>query len=167
MKRNRRNRRTSGTSIPPIDFDDLHNLELDLERQLAAAAKKSASNPDSPSLHKAYKKAYLYACLMPVFGFVPSVMTFISKRGDRQQQQVSKVSLILLAAWLLIYAGSGAVGSGAEGVQVTSQLLQGTLSSFYFGVSVWLMYRLAKGKQVDLPWQAEPDQELHNHDKIH
>jgi hypothetical protein len=62
MKRNRRNRRTSGTSIPPIDCDNLHNLELDLERQLAAAAKKSASNPDSPSLHKAYKKS-LPVCL--------------------------------------------------------------------------------------------------------
>ncbi|AFY69426.1 hypothetical protein Pse7367_1129 [Thalassoporum mexicanum PCC 7367] len=150
MRRSKRNRR------PPSRSIDWDKFEQNSDRSNRADAQ---SENDSPSLSKAYKKAYLYACLMPVFGFVPAAMTFIGKRGDRQQREVSKVSLSLLVAWLLVYAGSGAIGANPEGVQVTSQLIQGSLSSLYFGISVWLMYRLAKGKQVVLPGQGqdEPD----------
>jgi len=93
------------------------------------------------------QKAFMYSCLIPVFGLIPSVMALISDRGSQQLKNTAQVAVVMVVGWLIISAALGQDQS-----QVTTSLLQGTFTSAYFVASIYLMRRLSKGKQVSLPF---------------
>jgi hypothetical protein len=87
------------------------------------------------------QKAFMYSCLIPVFGFVPSVMALLSDRGSKQLKNTAKGSVIMVLVWLLVSATLG-----QNDHQVTTDLLKGTFTSVYFVASIYLMRRLSKGQ---------------------
>lgn len=79
----------------------------------------------------------MYACLVPVFGMVPAVITLVS---DRPSQKLKDVAVVAIMAGLLWGAGTAN----------SQELVKGSLSSVYFIVNIYLMWRLAQGKKVSL-----------------
>ena len=53
-----------------------------------------------------------------------------------------------MITWALAYSSMGS----ADGVQVTTELLKASLSSGYFAVCMYLMYRLYRHQAIALPW---------------
>ncbi|HEY9844607.1 MAG TPA: hypothetical protein V6D03_00250, partial [Candidatus Caenarcaniphilales bacterium] len=75
------------------------------------------------------KRLLIFLYLVPVFGFFPAAWTLYSRRGDRPQRVVSRLSLTLTLAWVIGYSllGTGAqamaTNSGTSPVGATSLLL--------------------------------------------
>jgi hypothetical protein len=97
-------------------------------------------------------KVWMYACLLPVFGLVPSLMVSIGDRNSQEVKNAGKVSILLALAWLTISATLGNAGQPSESIQVPMELLKGTVTSTYFIACTWLMFRLYRGKKIGLPW---------------
>jgi small neutral amino acid transporter SnatA (MarC family) len=95
-------------------------------------------------------KAWIYACLLPAFGVVPSLIVLSRDRSSQEARNVSKVSILLALIWLSIYAMLGSQSS--ESIQVSTELIKGTFTSGYFIACIWLMFKLYKGQNINLPW---------------
>jgi hypothetical protein len=91
------------------------------------------------------QKAFMYACLIPVFGSIPALMAAISDRGSKQLKDVAQISLLCVLVWL-----SGSLMLG-DSDRVTLELSKATLTSGYFVLNMYLMWRLSQGKKVSLP----------------
>jgi hypothetical protein len=100
-------------------------------------------------------KAWMYACLVPVFGVVPSVMILSRDRSNQEARNVSKVSILLTLIWLFIYAMLGSGAQSVESIQISTELIEGTFTSGYFVVCIWLMFKLYKGENISLPLLLE------------
>lgn len=90
------------------------------------------------------QKVYMYSCLVPVFGAIPALMALISDRGTKQLKDVAQISLIAVLVWLSGYVSLG------DSSQITQELSKATLTSAYFVLNIYLMWRLAQGKKVSL-----------------
>jgi hypothetical protein len=97
---------------------------------------KSDSKPTSEQI----KKLRLYACAVPVFGLIPSVMALASRNQNQDLRNTAKFSLGLLLVWLLSYASLGA------GQEISQDLYRGTATSVYFLTCFGLMIRLYLSK---------------------
>lgn len=96
----------------------------------------------------------MYACLVPVFGVVPSLMVLSRDRSSQEARNVSKASILLILIWLSIYAMLGGTQSG-ESIQVSTELIKGTFTSGYFIACTWLMIKLYQGKNISfVPWST-------------
>ncbi|NKB17048.1 MAG: hypothetical protein HC770_01195 [Pseudanabaena sp. CRU_2_10] len=101
-------------------------------------------------------KAWMYACLVPVFGVVPSLIVLSRDRSSQEARNVSKVSILLALIWLSIHAMLGG-GQSGESIQVSTELIEGTFTSAYFIVCIWLTIKLYQGKPISfLPWSERP-----------
>jgi hypothetical protein len=96
-------------------------------------------------------KAWMYACLVPVFGVVPALMVLSRDRSSQEARNVSKVAILLTLAWISVYALLGNDVQSGESIQVTTELIKGTFTSGYFIACIWLMFKLYKGKAIGLP----------------
>jgi hypothetical protein len=96
-------------------------------------------------------KTQLLLYLIPIIGFFPSLWTLYRRRGSREQLNISRLSITLALTWLLGYflLGTGAATSDFFTLRVF--VLNSFLTSGYFLVSVWLMFRLIQGKSKRLP----------------
>jgi len=103
---------------------------------------KTPKNKDEFPISPA-QKAFIYSCLVPVLGFIPSVMALVSDRGSKQLKSTAKISLAMFLGWLITYAALG-----QDNGQITQELFKGTLTSVYFTVNVYLMYVVSKGKKL-------------------
>lgn len=97
------------------------------------------------------KKVHMYLCLIPVFGVVPAVLALVRDRSGHDLKQTSKLAIVLFLTWAISYSALGG-GQDAESMQVSLEILKGTLSSGYFATSIWLMWQLYKGNKIKLPW---------------
>ncbi len=128
----------------------------------------SASNPQYPipsdalSLSKCTQspvpnaqylipKTQLLLHLIPIIGFFPSLWTLYRGQGSREQLAISRMSITLALTWLLGYLllATGAATSDFFGLRLF--ILNSFLTSGYFLVSVWLIWRLIQGKSGRLP----------------
>jgi len=105
---------------------------------------KKPMNEVTPTI-SSKQKAFMYACLIPVFGSIPALMAAISDRGSKQLKDVAQISLLCVLVWLSGYLFLG------DGNQVTLELSKATLTSGYFVLNIYLMWRLSQGKKVSLP----------------
>jgi hypothetical protein len=96
-------------------------------------------------------KVWMYASLVPVFGVVPSLIVLRRDRSSQEARNVSKVSILLALIWLSTYTMLGGNHSG-ESFHVSVELLKGTFTSGYFIACIWLMFKLYKGQNINLPW---------------
>jgi hypothetical protein len=105
-----------------------------------------AKNGFSPT-----NKAWMYACLVPVFGVAPALMVLSRDRSSQEARNVSKISIVMALIWLSTHAMLGG-GQSGESIQVATELLKGTFTSGYFIACTWLMFELYRGKNINLPW---------------
>jgi hypothetical protein len=110
--------------------------------------------PDSPMSNsdRTTSTFQLILYMLPVVGFFPSLWTVYRRQGTREQLVVSRLSITLALTWMLGYV---LLATGAEHTSdfLTLRLLilNTFLTSGYFLVCVWLIFRTVRGKTQRLP----------------
>ena len=108
--------------------------------------------PENISRDSTKERIEMFFCLMPVFGLIPSAIALVRSRSSRKVRDVSQVAIALLLTWAIAYGAMGGVPTEGETLQITAELIKATLSSGYFGICVYLMYRLYRHQAIALPW---------------
>lgn len=96
-----------------------------------------------------YLKLWVY--LLPIVGAIPAIWTLGKNQGDKQQQKVSRISIILLLVWLGSYC-SLSLGAGQASDILAFRLLytNALITTGYFLTCTLLMLRLSKVKIASL-----------------
>ena len=94
----------------------------------------------------------MFFCLIPVFGLIPSAIALVRQRTSRKVRDVSQVAIAMMLTWAIAYGAMGGVPTEGETLQVTSELFKASLSSGYFAICMYLMYRLYRHQTIALPW---------------
>jgi hypothetical protein len=105
----------------------------------------------SPEENLAISRKQLLLYLIPILGFFPSLWTLYRRQGSREQQAVSRLSITLTLTWLLGYLLLATGSATSDYLTLRLLLLNSFLTSGYFLVSIWLMFRLLQGKYARLP----------------
>ena len=107
--------------------------------------------PDQISRDSTKERIEMFFCLMPVFGLIPSALSLVRQRSSRKVRDVSQVAIALMLTWAIAYGAMGGVPTEGEALQVTAELMKATLSSGYFALCMYLMYRLYRHQAIALP----------------
>lgn len=107
--------------------------------------------PDQISRDSTKERIEMFFCLMPVFGLLPSAIALVRQRSSRKVRDVSQVAIALMLAWAIAYGAMGGVPAEGETLQVTAELMKATISSGYFVLCLYLMYRLYRHQAIALP----------------
>ncbi|WP_103668331.1 hypothetical protein [Pseudanabaena sp. BC1403] len=107
--------------------------------------------PEQISRDSTKERIEMFFCLMPVFGLIPSALALIRQRSSRKVRDVSQVAIALMLTWAIAYGAMGGVPTEGETLQVTAELMKATLSSGYFALCMYLMYRLYRHQAIALP----------------
>ncbi|WP_243713904.1 hypothetical protein [Nostoc sp. 106C] len=121
------------------------------DRESSVTASSSYSQSLIPDEDSATPKTQLLVYLIPVIGFFPSLWTLYRRQGSREQLAASRLSITLAFTWFLGYF---LLATGAENLEffgLRLLILNSFLTSGYFLVSVWLIFRLIQGKSHRLP----------------
>ncbi|BAY13678.1 hypothetical protein [Calothrix sp. NIES-2098] len=107
--------------------------------------------PHDQFLDSATPKTQLLIYLIPVIGFFPSLWTLYRHQGSREQLAASRLSITLAFTWFLGYLllATGAENSELLGMRLL--ILNSFLTSGYFLISLWLIFRIIQGKSSRLP----------------
>lgn len=89
--------------------------------------------------------------LLPIVGFLPAVWLLYSRKGNRQQQNLSRLAVTLTLGWLVGYGLLGAGAQSFETLELPLLIGNSLLTSSYFGLNIWLMARVLQNKPVRLP----------------
>ncbi len=116
--------------------------------------------PTDPLGERDLQHLYAFVCLVPVFGFFPSLWTLYRRQGGAEQCQASRLSVTLGLAWVLGYALSGTVAQQSELLRLPLLLSSSLLTSGYFLASCWLMFRLWRRQSLRLPLISKVSQTL-------
>lgn len=130
---------------------------------------KNAEHSDNRDFN--HLKLFFY--LIPIIGFFPSLWTLYhhgnQSRGAGEQEckedrqlAISRLSVTLAGCWLLGYFLLG-VGAESEFFKLRFLMLNTLLTSGYFLVSIWLMFRLSSGKSARLPGFSRLAERLGKH----
>ena len=95
-------------------------------------------------------KTQLILYLIPIIGFFPSLWTLYQRQGSRQQVTASRLSITLAFIWMLGYLLL-TTGAATDFLTLRLLILNSFLTSGYFLVSVWLIFRVIQGKSSRLP----------------
>lgn len=95
-------------------------------------------------------KTQLILYLVPILGFFPSLWTIYQGQGSREQLAVSRLSITLALIWILGYLLL-TTGAATDFFTLRLLILNSFLTSGYFLVSVWLIFRVIQGKSSRLP----------------
>ena len=107
--------------------------------------------PEQISRDSTKERIEMFFCLMPVFGLIPSALALVRQRSSRKVRDVSQVAIALMLTWAIAYGAMGGVPTEGETLQVTAELMKATLSSGYFALCMYLMYRLYRHQAIALP----------------
>ena len=97
------------------------------------------------------KHIQLFFYLIPIIGFFPSLWTLYCHQGSREQLAASRLSITLASSWLLGYLLLGFGAETSDFLTLRLLVLNSLLTSGYFLVSIWLMFRLSSRKSIRLP----------------
>jgi flagellar biosynthesis protein FliR len=112
---------------------------------------RQMATPENVSRDSTKERIEMFFCLMPVFGLIPSAIALVRQRSSRKVRDVSQVAIALMLTWAIAYGAMGGVPTEGETLQITSELIKATLSSGYFGICIYLMYRLYRHQAIALP----------------
>ena len=112
---------------------------------------RQIETPDNISRDSTKDRIEMFFCLMPVFGLIPSAIALVRQRSSRKVRDVSQVAIAMMITWAIAYGAMGGVPTEGETLQVTSELIKATLSSGYFALCLYLMYRLYRHQTIALP----------------
>ncbi len=113
---------------------------------------RQMATPENISRDSTKERIEMFFCLMPVFGLIPSAIALVRQRSSRKVRDVSQVAIALMLTWVIAYGAMGGVPTEGEALQITAELIKATLSSGYFGICIYLMYRLYRHQAIALPW---------------
>jgi len=113
---------------------------------------RQIETPDQISRDSTKERIEMFFCLMPIFGLIPSAIALVRQRSSRKVRDVSQVAIALMLTWAIAYGAMGGVPTEGATLQVTSELIKATLSSGYFALCMYLMYRLYRHQAIALPW---------------
>jgi len=116
---------------------------------------RQIATPENISRDSTKERIEMFFCLMPVFGLIPSAIALVRQHSSRKVRDVSQVAIALMLTWAIAYGAMGGVPTEGETLQITAELIKGTLSSGYFGICVYLMYRLYRHQAIALPWMKD------------
>jgi len=95
-------------------------------------------------------KTQLILYLIPIVGFFLSLWTLYHRQGSREQLAISRLSITLALIWMLGYLLL-TTGAATDFFTLRLLILNSFLTSGYFLVSVWLIFRVIQGKSSRLP----------------
>jgi hypothetical protein len=95
-------------------------------------------------------KTQLILYLIPIIGFFPSLWTLYLRQGNREELAISRLSITLAFTWMLGYLLL-TTGSTTDFLTLRLLILNSFLTSGYFLLSVWLIFRVIQGKSSRLP----------------
>ncbi len=104
-----------------------------------------------PPPETATSKRLLLLYLIPVIGFFPSLWTLYRREGSREQLAVSRLSITLGFTWMLGYLLLATGAATSDFFTLRLLILNSFLTSGYFLVSVWLIFRVIQGRSYRLP----------------
>jgi hypothetical protein len=104
----------------------------------------------SPPKDTDVPKTQLILYLIPIIGFFPSLWTLYLRRNSREQMAVSRLSITLAFIWMFSYLLL-TTGAATDFLTLRLLILNSFLTSGYFLVSVWLIFRVIQGKSSRLP----------------
>jgi hypothetical protein len=107
--------------------------------------------PNQISRDSTKERIEMFFCLMPVFGLIPSAIALVRQRSSRKVRDVSQVAIALMLTWAIVYGSMGGVPTEGATLQVTAELMKATISSGYFALCMYLMYRLYRHQAIALP----------------
>lgn len=113
---------------------------------------RQIETPNQISRDSTKERIEMFFCLMPIFGLIPSAIALVRQRSSRKVRDVSQVAIALMLTWAIAYGAMGGVPTEGATLQVTSELIKATLSSGYFALCMYLMYRLYRHQAIALPW---------------
>jgi hypothetical protein len=113
---------------------------------------RQMATPENIARDSTKERIEMFFCLMPVFGLIPSAIALVRQRSSRKVRDVSQVAIALMLTWAIAYGAMGGVPTEGETLQITAELIKATLSSGYFGICIYLMYRLYRHQVIALPW---------------
>ncbi|WP_228014709.1 hypothetical protein [Fortiea sp. LEGE XX443] len=96
-------------------------------------------------------KKQLLIYFIPVIGVLPSLWTLYYRQGSREQLKVSRLSITLTFTWLLAYLLLATGAATSDFLALRLLILNSFLTSGYFLVSIWLIFRLSRGQSSRLP----------------
>lgn len=104
-------------------------------------------------------RLWLYVCLAPVFGVLPSLWTLMAPRDprDRRQVAVARTALLLAALWAVgsLTCTMGSNWGGELGHSTPTLLIGTAVSSTYFLSCVWLMVCVWRRRSLRLGWISD------------
>lgn len=108
-------------------------------------------NEHQSSQEKNYQ-LQLWIYFLPVLGLLPSCWTLAKGKGDRHQQNASRLSITLVLIWLGAYC-TLSLGATQASEIVAFRLLytNALLTTGYFLLCIFLLLRLGRGKSPGLP----------------
>ncbi|TAF09634.1 MAG: hypothetical protein EAZ77_04865 [Nostocales cyanobacterium] len=89
--------------------------------------------------------------LIPVIGFFPALWSLYRRQGSREQLAASRLSITLGFTWMLGYLLLATGSATTDFLALRLLILNSFLTSGYFLVSVWLIFRVIQGKSCRLP----------------
>ena len=110
----------------------------------------STTMDNLPTKDTDISKTQLILYLIPIIGFFPSLWTLYQRQGSRQQVTASRLSITLAFIWMLGYLLL-TTGAATDFLTLRLLILNSFLTSCYFLVSVWLIFRVIQGKSSRLP----------------
>ena len=110
----------------------------------------STTMDNLPAKDTDISKTQLILYLIPIIGFFPSLWTLYQRQGSRQQVTASRLSITLAFIWMLGYLLL-TTGAATDLLTLRLLILNSFLTSGYFLVSVWLIFRVIQGKSSRLP----------------
>ncbi|PZV16973.1 MAG: hypothetical protein DCF20_07450 [Pseudanabaena sp.] len=113
---------------------------------------RQIEKPNQISRDSTKERIEMFFCLMPVFGMIPSAIALVRQRSSRKVRDVSQVAIALMLTWAIAYGAMGGAPTEGETLQVTVELMKATISSGYFALCMYLMYRLYRHQAIALPW---------------
>ncbi|MBE9168842.1 hypothetical protein IQ238_15435 [Pleurocapsales cyanobacterium LEGE 06147] len=109
-------------------------------------------NEQQSSQEKKYYQLQLWIYFLPVVGLLPSCWTLVKGKGDRQQQNASRLSITLALIWLGFYS-TLSIGATQASEIIAFRFLytNALLTTGYFLLCIFLLLRLGRGKSPRLP----------------
>lgn len=96
-----------------------------------------------------FKRLRMFFYLIPVIGFFPAVWTLSRRQGDRKERSLSRLVVVLALGWMVGYLSLGTSAHVSESMSLW--IATSVVTSSYFGINLWLMWRLWQRKSLRLP----------------
>ncbi|MBD2597003.1 hypothetical protein H6G74_22125 [Nostoc spongiaeforme FACHB-130] len=126
------------------NFEPIHDSSGREERH-------QPTSPEIFSQNSRLNQINLLIYVIPVIGVLPSLWTLYRRQGSREQLIVSRQSVTMTFAWLLAYLLLATGSASSEFFALRLLILNSFLTSGYFLVSIWLIFRIIRGQSSRLP----------------